>query len=95
MSEPGPHPLVGRQRHLLLFLRTLYALAVGFAAGGVLLPGAAGRASGTGLVVTLVAAPVLRVAWLTARWLRRRDVRFAAVALVLLVVVGIGGLTAL
>lgn len=95
MSGPGPHPLVGRQRHLLLFLRSLYALAIAFAAGGVFLPGAAGRASGTALVTTLVAAPALRVAWLAMRWVRRRDLRFAMVALVLLVVVGVGGLTAL
>ncbi|QGG95333.1 hypothetical protein [Actinomarinicola tropica] len=93
MSAPGPHPLVGRQRHLVTFLRALYVLAFALALAGVVLPGEAGDAAGTALVATLVAAPVLRIAWLLVRWIRRRDLRFAAVAFGLLVVIGAGAAT--
>lgn len=95
MSDPAPHPLVGRQRHLVAFLRVLYVIAFALALGGVLLPGELGDAAGAGLVTMLIAAPVLRIAWLAARWVRRRDLRFAAVAVGLLVVIGVGALTAL
>lgn len=94
-GEPGPHPLVGRQRHLIVFLRAAYAVALLLAVAAVVLPGDAGTAAGVGLIATLVATPALRVGWLVARWVRRRDVRFATVAAGLLAVMAAGALAAL
>ena len=45
-------------------------------------------------VAILVMVPLLRVAWLGVRWLRRGDVRYALVALGVLLVVATGALLA-
>jgi hypothetical protein len=45
-------------------------------------------------VAVLLVVPLLRVAWLGVRWLRRGDVRFALVALGVLLVVATGALLA-
>lgn len=92
---PGRHPLVGRQRQLVAFLRGALVLALLLALGGVVLPGDAGRYSGVALVAILVAVPVVRVAWLLVRWVRRGDPRFAAAAAALLAVVAVGAVAAL
>ena len=94
-SGPGPHPLVGRQRHLVTFLRVALVVAVVLALGGVVLPGDAGRTAGVAVVATLVAVPVVRVAWLLVRWVPRGDRRYAEVAAALLVVVACGAAAAL
>lgn len=45
----------------------------------------------TAAVATIVAAPVVRVAWLVFRWWQERDSRFVATGAALLVVVAAGG----
>ncbi len=89
MSEQGPHPLVGRQRRMILALRVSLALAATLALGGLLLPGETGRALAWGFVGLVIAAPVVRTGWLALRWWRRGDPRFALVA------VGVLGVVAL
>jgi hypothetical protein len=72
---------------LALRLTTIVALLL--AAGAVVLPGAAGEGAAIGAVSLVVAAPLLRVAWLAVRWVVRRDVAYAVRALgLLLIVVG-------
>lgn len=94
-AEPGPHPLIGRQRHLIVFLRFAYAVALTLALAAVLLPGDAGIAAGVALMTTLIAAPALRVTWLATRWVHRRDLRYAGVAVALLAVMAAGAVAAL
>lgn len=95
VGGPGPHPLVGRQRHLVVFLRASTIVAFVLAVGGLILPGRAGTVAGTLLVATLIGVPLVRVAWLCLRWIRRGDVRFALTAGGLLAIVAVGALTAL
>jgi len=63
-----------------------------FAAGvlGAVLPGDAGTAAASGAVAVIVATPLVRVAWLVARWRREHDRRFAVLGLALLAVVATG-----
>ena len=79
-------PMVGL--HRLLVACAVAALVLG--ALGATLPDDAGTAAATAAVTVVIAAPLLRVAWLSGRWLRKGDVRFAALAVVLLAVVGTG-----
>jgi hypothetical protein len=59
-----------------------------------LLPGDIGRAARGGVLALLIAAPLGRVAWLAARWARRGDVRYMAVALGVMSIVGLSALVA-
>jgi hypothetical protein len=88
--EPGPR----RQRRLILWLRAVSWLTLAGAAAGTILPGRAGRWAATATVALLVAAPLLRTAWLAVRWSRLGDRRFAAAAVLVLVVAGSGVLLA-
>lgn len=65
------------------------ALVVAGVAGAVL-PGVVGVAVATGAVASVIAAPLLRVAWLVFRWAQERDRRFVLAGLGLLAVVAIG-----
>jgi hypothetical protein len=65
------------------------------AAVAVVLPGPAGRAVGAVVVTVIVAAPLLRVAWLAYRWWQEADRRFVVTALALLAVVAAGASLAL
>jgi len=69
------------------------ALVVTFACalGGAFLPGTIGVWSGRACIVILIAAPVLRVAWLVVDWTRTRDVKFALLGCALLVVLATSG----
>jgi hypothetical protein len=91
----GPHPLVGRQRHLVLALRLSLVASLLAAAGAVALPGDLGAALAVVLVGLLIAVPLGRVLWLTIRWIRRRDRRFALVGTALLTVVVLAAASAL
>ena len=73
------------------------ALVVTFvlALGGAFIPGRMGAVSGTACIVILIAAPVLRVAWLVVDWTRLRDTRFAELGMVLLLVLLTSGTIAL
>ena len=57
---------------------------------GWALPGAAGVAVATAAVAAVVAAPLLRVAWLVLRWRQERDRRFQVLGVGLLAVVALG-----
>ncbi len=61
------------------------------ALGGAFIPGPVGTVSGTACIVFLIAAPVLRVAWLVVDWTRTRDVKFALLGCALLVVLAASG----
>lgn len=56
------------------------------------LPGAAGVWLATAAVATVVAAPLVRVAWLVFRWSQEHDRRFIGIGLALLGVVATGAL---
>jgi predicted PurR-regulated permease PerM len=60
----------------------------------LLLPVAAAEKLGTVLLCLLIALPLARVLWFVQRWVRRGDLRFAAIAAGVLVVVGLGALLA-
>ena len=70
------------------------ALVVAFvlALGGAFIPGRAGHLSEVALLVVLIGAPVLRVAWLTVDWAHERDRLFVGLGLVLLAVMAVSGL---
>ncbi|HSL58090.1 MAG TPA: hypothetical protein VK866_09640 [Acidimicrobiales bacterium] len=89
---PPPDPLARRQRHLVVALRAATVVAVVLAAGALVLPDRWGERAGTAMVGVLIGAPVLRVAWLTVRWVRRGDVRFALTGVALLVVIAVAAL---
>lgn len=89
---PPPDHRVGRQARLLRFLRIATAVALVLCVVALAAPGAAGRAAGNAAVVTLVAVPLVRVAWLAQRWARKGDRLYATVACGLLVIVGAAAL---
>ncbi len=98
MSEASDPRLVdprpGRYQRLSDLLgRTLWVAGL-LALVTVLVPSSWGRWTGGVLVAVLVGAQLFRVAWFAARWLRRGDVRYAAVAAGVLVVVAVGALLA-
>jgi len=72
------------------------ALVASFALGlgGAFLPGSVGRASGILCIGVLIAAPILRVAWLSASWTRAGDRRFAFLGGALLGVLAVGAVLA-
>lgn len=91
-ARPAPEPPL---RDLALLARILQvALVVAFvlALGGAFIPGRAGQLSEVALLVVLIGAPVLRVAWLTVDWARERDRLFVGLGLVLLAVMAVSGL---
>lgn len=67
---------------------TRIVMVAGLAAA--VLPGAAGIAVATAAVAAVVAAPLLRVAWLVLRWSQEDDRRFELLGVALLVVVTLG-----
>ena len=76
------------------YLRAAVILAFGLAVAGLALPGAAGRVAAWAMVVTLIAAPFARVAWLATRWAHAPDWRFFAAAVSLLVLTAAGAVVA-
>lgn len=71
-------------------LRVLLAVAAALAVAALILPGQAGRMASQLLLGILIAAPLLRVAYLSLRWLRRGDRRYAAAGALLLLVTAVG-----
>lgn len=60
------------------------------------IPGTAGIALATMAVIAVIAAPLVRVAWLVFRWTQERDRRFVGRGIGLLLIVAVGAaLTAL
>lgn len=76
-------------------LRAAAAAALVLGALAAAVPGDAGTAIGTAAVGVVIAAPLLRVAWLAKRFVREGDDRFALLALALLAVVATGAVLAL
>lgn len=93
-AELPPDPRIARQRATALYLRAAIVVSFSLGVATLVLPGDAGRAVGVAMTVVLIVAPLVRVAWLLVRWLRRGDRRFAAAAFTLLLVTGSGLLLA-
>jgi hypothetical protein len=84
-----------RYPRMIAMLRLLIRLAFVAALAGLLLPDPVGTAASAVAVAIVVAAPLLRVAWLAIRWyFRGGDRRYAAVAASLLLVIGAGSVIA-
>ena len=79
-----------RYERMIWALRVTTRVALVVAVLATVTPGAAGRRAGAVAVGLVIAAPLLRVAWLAYRWWRRGDRGFASVAASLLLVVGTG-----
>ncbi len=61
---------------------------------GAVVPGSVGIGMATAAVVAVVAAPLVRVAWLVWRWVQEGDHRFVAFGLGLLLVIAVGAVLA-
>ena len=79
-----------RYERIIWALRITTRVALAAALAATVLPGDAGRAAGAAAVGLVIAAPLLRVSWLSYRWWRWGDRAFASVAASLLLVVGTG-----
>lgn len=82
-------------RVLASILRVGVVVAFALALGGAFAPGPVGTASAVACIAVLVAAPVLRVGWLTVDWIRDGDRRFALLGGALLLVLATGAVVAL
>ncbi len=87
-------PKSGRQARLLVVLRVGILLVLGAALVGALAPDPWDTRAARATAFMLVIFPVGRVAWLGVRWLRKGDIRYATVALLLLLVIGTGAVAA-
>ncbi|HUO45471.1 MAG TPA: hypothetical protein VM470_01425 [Acidimicrobiia bacterium] len=93
-DTPGPFPsrFIGRRQAVgLTILATGATLA---AAVAMVAPGTAGIWAGAVAVGLTMAAPLLRVGWLTVRWLQEGDLRFAAAGAALLAIITLGAILA-
>lgn len=94
-DSPTPKdPKEGRQARLLVVLRAAIFLVLVFAVIGAVAPEPWDSRAARTTAFLLVLFPVGRVAWLGVRWLRKGDLRYATVALVLLLVVGAAAVAA-
>jgi hypothetical protein len=92
-GRPDPSQAAAEERVGRAIQAVLVAVAVAAAVGAAL--GDAGRALEWTAVVVITAIPLARVGWLAVRWSRQRDWRFVALAVLLLVLVALGPVTAL
>jgi membrane protease YdiL (CAAX protease family) len=94
VADPSRSPLgprARRRRQLAAFLRAALVAVLVLAVVALVLPAdGVAHAAAVGMVVVLVAAPVVRVAWLTGRWWRLGDRRYAGAGAALLAVVAVG-----
>ena len=79
-----------RYQRMIRALGLLTRVAFVAALTGLLLPDPVGESASAVAVAVVIAAPLIRVAWLAVRWYGRGDVRYAAVATSLLLVVATG-----
>ena len=95
-EERFPRVVHGPNRfsRLSIWLRRAVLLVAALAVVTLLLPVAAAERLGVVLVCLLIALPLARVLWFVQRWVRRGDLRFAAIAAGVLLVVGVGALLA-
>jgi len=82
-------------RVLASILRVGVVVSFALALAGAFVPGQVGTASAVACIAVLVAAPVLRVGWLTVDWIRDGDRRFALLGSALLLVLASGAVVAL
>jgi hypothetical protein len=88
------NPRAGRQRYLVGFLRWSLLVTAVAAVLAVVLGSDDGGTPARIMVALLIALPLLRIAWLTLRWARLGDWRFALAGVGLLSVVAAGALVA-
>jgi hypothetical protein len=79
-----------RYERIIRALQITTRVALLAALTGTIVPGEVGRHASAVAVGLIIAAPLLRVAWLAYRWWRWGDRAFASVAASLLLVVGAG-----
>ncbi|HNA37636.1 MAG TPA: hypothetical protein PLZ72_14910, partial [Microthrixaceae bacterium] len=80
----------------IVMSRAAVGLALVLAVVGMMVGGTIGSSAATAAVAVVLIAPLARVVWLAARWFRRGDPRYGAVALgVLAVVAGAAVLAAI
>lgn len=94
MNAP-PDPRHQRYRPLANLLGTGIVLVSCLAVLTLALGDSAGHGVGIAMVVVLATIPLLRVAWLVGRWIRRGDPRFAAVGALVIAIPLAGFLLAL
>lgn len=87
MTGPPLDPRADRQRRLSRFLRVAAVATFALAVAALALPARAGEVAGLAVLAVLVATPLVRLAWLGRRWLRRGDRRYAMVAAALGVII--------
>ena len=95
MSTVQPSRRVDRATATYVKMLRVATLAMLVAAVLGLVPGPVGTIGAVGAVSVAIGTPVLRVALLALRWARRGDVRFAALAAGLVVLVVSGSVIAL
>ena len=69
-AAPQHTARIRRQRTTAILLTVLVSLATTLAAVAVLLPEGPDAAVATAALLVLIGAPLIRVAWLVARWFR-------------------------
>ena len=79
-----------RYERIIWALRITIRVTLVAALVGTVIPGSLGRSASAAAVGFVIAAPLVRVAWLAYRWWRWGDRAFASVAASLLLVVGAG-----
>ncbi|MFM7069603.1 MAG: hypothetical protein ACKOYM_09105 [Actinomycetes bacterium] len=78
MSDQPVDPKLGRFTPVVRALQSAIAL-VAVASVAALLGGPAQHAASVFVVGVLIAVPLLRIAWLIVRWIRRGDPKFALI----------------
>lgn len=94
-STGRPNPMQARSDERAGRAVQLVVVAVALMAATGAALGDSGRALEWAAIATITAIPLVRVAWLAVRWSRERDWRFVVMALILLVLVAVGPVTAL
>lgn len=88
-GPPGLGARLRRQQVLGRVLLVLVCVVGVLAVAALVTSGSTSDTLATVTVGALIAAPVIRVAWLAVRWFRLGDIRFAMVSVGLLLVVGV------
>lgn len=83
-----------RYERIIWALQITKWVALAAALVAMVIPGDAGRAAAAVAVGLVIAAPLVRVAWLSYRWWRWGDRAFASVAASVLLIIGIGAVLA-
>lgn len=90
MGVRRDRPFAAQPRANRVMAQALRAASLVSLVTAVLAVALGSRPLGWVAVTVVTAAPVLRVGWLTARWVQRRDWVFAGLAVALMVVIAAG-----